>query len=105
MMKFSLDCRPTASVICATGRIDRHQFSMRGTVSTNPFDDDNGSFFVLINDEEQHSLWPSFAEIPAGWRVVHGEADRAACLDYIAQNWPDIRPKSLRQRLAKGGGA
>src|SRR5262249_17451716 len=71
-------------------------------VSINPFDDDNGSFFVLINDEEQHSLWPTFADVPAGWRVVYGEADRAACLDYIEQNWPDIRPKSLRDRLAAG---
>ena len=70
------------------------------SVSVNPFDDDNGSFFVLVNDEEQHSLWPTFADVPAGWRVVYGEADRAACLDYIEQNWPDIRPKSLRERLA-----
>ena len=69
-------------------------------VTTNPFDDDNGSFFVLINDEEQHSLWPSFADVPAGWRVVYGEADRAACLGYIDENWTDIRPKSLRERLA-----
>jgi uncharacterized protein YbdZ (MbtH family) len=76
-----------------------------GIVSTNPFDDDNGSFFVLVNDEEQHSLWPTFAEIPAGWQVVYGEADRAACLEYIEQNWSDIRPKSLRQRLAEGRGA
>jgi uncharacterized protein YbdZ (MbtH family) len=68
-------------------------------VSINPFDDDNGSFLVLVNDEEQHSLWPVFANVPAGWRVVYGEADRAACLDYIEQNWPDIRPKSLRERL------
>jgi uncharacterized protein YbdZ (MbtH family) len=68
-------------------------------VSINPFDDDNGSFLVLANDEEQHSLWPVFADVPAGWRVVYGEADRAACLDYIEQNWPDIRPKSLRERL------
>jgi uncharacterized protein YbdZ (MbtH family) len=70
-------------------------------VSTNPFDDDDGSFFVLVNDEEQHSLWPTFAAVPDGWRVVHGEADRAACLDYIEQNWADIRPKSLRERLAQ----
>ena len=72
-------------------------------MSNNPFDDDNGSFFVLVNDEEQHSLWPTFADVPAGWRVVYGEADRAACLDYIEQNWPDIRPKSLRERLAAAG--
>jgi uncharacterized protein YbdZ (MbtH family) len=72
-------------------------------MSVNPFDDDNGSFFVLVNDEEQHSLWPTFSDVPAGWRVAFGEAERAACLDYIEQNWTDIRPKSLRDRLAEGG--
>ncbi|GAB7144221.1 MbtH family protein [Mycobacterium riyadhense] len=70
-------------------------------MSVNPFDDDNGTFFVLINDEEQHSLWPTFAEIPEGWRVVYGEAQRDACLTYIDENWTDIRPKSLREKLAQ----
>ena len=42
---------------------------------------------------------PARADVPEGWQVVYGEADRAACLDYIEQNWPDIRPKSLRERL------
>ena len=69
-------------------------------MSINPFDDTDGSFFVLVNDEEQHSLWPTFADVPAGWRVAYGEADRAACLDYVEQNWADIRPKSLREKLA-----
>jgi uncharacterized protein YbdZ (MbtH family) len=69
-------------------------------VSVNPFDDvEDGSFFVLINDEEQQSLWPAFADVPAGWRVVHGEADRGACLEYVEQNGHDIRPKTLRDRL------
>jgi uncharacterized protein YbdZ (MbtH family) len=75
-----------------------------GAVSINPFDDDDGTFFVLVNDEEQHSLWPAFADVPACWRVVYGEAGRAACLDYIEQNWTDIRPKSLRERLSAGQG-
>ena len=74
---------------------------VRIPVSSNPFDDDNRSFFVLVNDEEQHSLWPSFAEGPAGWRVVYGEAKRAACVDYIEQNWPDIRLKTLRERFSQ----
>jgi uncharacterized protein YbdZ (MbtH family) len=69
-------------------------------LSVNPFDDENGTFVVLINEEEQHSLWPVFADVPEGWRVVFGESDRASCLDYIEQHWPDIRPKSLRDRLA-----
>ena len=68
-------------------------------MSSNPFDDDNGTFYVLINAEEQHSLWPTFAAIPDGWTVVFGEATRTDCLAYVEQNWPDIRPKTLRDRL------
>lgn len=69
-------------------------------MSTNPFDDEKGRFVVLVNGEEQHSLWPTFADIPDGWRVVFGEGDRAACLEFIEREWTDIRPKSLRDRLA-----
>ena len=69
-------------------------------MSTNPFDDDSGTFFVLVNDEEQHSLWPVFVDIPAGWRAVYGEAGRAECLDHVEQNWTDMRPKSLREVMA-----
>jgi MbtH protein len=61
----------------------------------NPFDDDAGTFLALINDEGQYSLWPTFADIPAGWSIVHGPDGRAACLDYIETNWTDMRPKSL----------
>jgi uncharacterized protein YbdZ (MbtH family) len=75
------------------------------TLSVNPFDDDSGRFFVLVNDEEQHSLWPVFADIPDGWRVVYGEAERAACLEYVERRWSDIRPKSLRERLARETGS
>ncbi|MEZ0051421.1 uncharacterized protein YbdZ (MbtH family) [Mycobacterium sp. MAA66] len=71
-------------------------------MTTNPFDDDSANFLVLVNEEEQHSLWPTFAAVPDGWQVVFGEADRAACLDYIDREWADIRPKSLRDRLAEG---
>jgi uncharacterized protein YbdZ (MbtH family) len=70
-------------------------------MQSNPFDDDNATFLVLVNDEEQRSLWPTLADVPAGWRVVYGDADRAACLDYVEQNWTDIRPKGLRERVAQ----
>ena len=65
----------------------------------NPFDDPEGRYLVLVNDEGQHSLWPSFAEVPAGWRTVHGEADRQSCLDYVGRHWTDLRPKSLVVQL------
>ncbi|EKF23207.1 protein mbtH [Mycolicibacterium hassiacum DSM 44199] len=59
---------------------------------TNPFDDDHGTFSVLINDEDQHSLWPEFLPVPQGWRVVFGPAGRADCLAYVDTAWTDIRP-------------
>jgi MbtH protein len=69
-------------------------------VSSNPFDDENGTFYVLVNDEEQHSLWPTFKEVPEGWRVVFGADGRQACLDYVDEHWTDLRPKSLRERMS-----
>lgn len=62
---------------------------------TNPFEDPEGSYYVLVNGEGQHSLWPSFVDVPAGWTVTFGVADRQACLDHIEANWTDLRPKSL----------
>ena len=66
---------------------------------TNPFEDENGTYLVLVNAEEQHSLWPAFAEVPAGWRVVFGEDTRAACVAYVEEHWTDLRPKSLRAQM------
>lgn len=64
-------------------------------MTTNPFEDPQGRFLVLVNDENQHSLWPSFAEVPAGWRAVFGEDTREACLAYVESHWTDLRPASL----------
>ncbi|WJV50604.1 MbtH family protein [Streptomyces flavofungini] len=64
---------------------------------SNPFDDADGRFSVLVNDEGQHSLWPEFAEVPGGWTVTHGPADRQSCLDHVEANWTDLRPRSLRE--------
>ncbi|WP_018501437.1 MbtH family protein [Parafrankia discariae] len=74
-------------------------------MSTNPFDDENGTFFVLVNSEGQHSLWPSFAVVPAGWTVVHGEETRQSCLDYVEANWTDLRPRSLVEQMERGASA
>ncbi|MGW5733510.1 MULTISPECIES: MbtH family protein [Streptomyces] len=69
--------------------------------SGNPFDDENGTFLVLANAEEQYSLWPSFADVPDGWTVVHDKSTRAEAVEYVEQNWTDMRPKSLRDRAAQ----
>jgi uncharacterized protein YbdZ (MbtH family) len=71
-----------------------------GLMSSNPFDDANGRFYVVVNEEQQHSLWPSFAEIPAGWRKVFGDESREKCLAYVEENWTDLRPQSLRDAMA-----
>ena len=63
---------------------------------TNPFDDPEGRFHVLVNDEGQHSLWPSFADIPAGWTSTFGPDTRDACVAYVEEHWTDLRPLSLR---------
>jgi MbtH protein len=66
---------------------------------TNPFEDENGVYHVLVNDEGQHSLWPSFVEIPKGWTAIHKSDNRAACLDFINQHWTDMRPNSLIESM------
>lgn len=68
---------------------------------TNPFEDEEGSYYVLVNDEDQHSLWPVFVDVPDGWRVVFGPEPRQACLDYVEQHWTDLRPRSLREQMGE----
>jgi MbtH protein len=62
---------------------------------TNPFEDQDGTYYALINEEGQYSLWPVFADIPGGWEVAHGPDGRQACLDVINERWQDMRPLSL----------
>jgi MbtH protein len=66
-----------------------------------PFEDENGTYLALINDEGQYSLWPEYIEVPAGWITVHGPAGRQACLDYISEHWTDMRPRSLIESMER----
>ncbi|MFC7342284.1 MbtH family protein [Saccharopolyspora griseoalba] len=59
---------------------------------SNPFEDDGAQYFALINELDQYSLWPAAIEVPAGWTVAHGPADRQSCVDHIEVNWTDMRP-------------
>ena len=63
---------------------------------TSLFDATDGPYLVLINDEEQRSLWPAGIPVPPGWRVELSDSDRQGCLDHIERHWTDMRPKSLR---------
>jgi MbtH protein len=63
-------------------------------------DSEETGFQVVVNDEEQHSIWFSDRALPDGWRAVGREGTKQECLDYIEQAWPDITPLSVRRRLA-----
>jgi len=67
---------------------------------TNPFDDPDGTFLVVVNHEDQHSLWPEFAPVPAGWTTVYGPGGRDEALAYVDTHWTDLRPRSLREAMA-----
>lgn len=62
---------------------------------SNPFENDDAQYLVLTNAEGQHSLWPSFAEIPGGWDIALEATSRARALEYVEENWTDMRPASL----------
>jgi MbtH protein len=57
------------------------------------------AYIVLINSEEQHSLWPAHKAIPAGWRQVGPTGSKAECLEYVEKAWTDITPLSVRNRM------
>ncbi|WP_369386593.1 MbtH family protein [Streptomyces sp. CG1] len=67
----------------------------------NPFDDTEGTFLVLINDEGQYSMWPAALDVPAGWAVAHPEDTHQACLDYVEEHWRDMRPRSLVRAMGE----
>jgi MbtH protein len=68
-------------------------------MATNPFEDPDGSYVVLTNDEGQHSLWPHDLAVPAGWSVAREPGSRQDCLDHVEANWTDMRPKSLIEAM------
>lgn len=61
--------------------------------------DDQTIYQVVINHEEQYSIWPTYREMPAGWKAVGPSGKKDVCLDYIEEVWTDMRPLSLRKHL------
>lgn len=60
-------------------------------------------YLVVLNHEEQYSIWPAGRDLPAGWRGEGTEGTRAECLEHIDAIWTDMRPLSLRKRMDQGG--
>lgn len=63
------------------------------------FDREDTVFRVVVNDEEQYSIWPDYKAIPAGWREVGVSGSKQECLDHIEKVWTDMRPLSLRRHM------
>lgn len=64
-------------------------------------EEDNAVYTVVVNHEEQYSIWPEYKEIPKGWRAVGKTGKKAECLAYIKEVWTDMRPLSLRQKMVE----
>ena len=62
-------------------------------------DDDNHVYLVLVNEEEQYSLWPKHKSVPNGWKPVGKEGSKLECTNYVDQVWTDMRPLSLRKKM------
>ncbi|MDP2370113.1 MbtH family protein [Rhodoferax sp.] len=63
-------------------------------------DDEEQTFLVVVNDEGQHSIWPDFKAVPAGWHEIGFKGLKPDCLNHIAKVWTDMRPLSLQRRMA-----
>jgi MbtH protein len=65
-------------------------------------DEDTRLYRVVINHEEQYSIWPVDRDLPLGWNDAGFSGEKAACLDHIKEVWTDMRPLSLRKRMENG---
>jgi uncharacterized protein YbdZ (MbtH family) len=62
-------------------------------------EEDKTIFRVVVNEEEQYSIWPEYKDIPGGWSDVGKLGPKADCLSYINEVWTDLRPLSLRKKM------
>lgn len=69
------------------------------------WDSPETEFHVVINHEEQYSIWPNYKEIPEGWRTTGFTGRKEACLSHIDSVWTDMRPLSLRQSMQERAGS
>ena len=60
---------------------------------------DDRIYIVVVNDDEQYSIWLAHKTIPAGWRDVGKRGPKVECLEYIKEVWTDMRPLSLRRQM------
>ena len=63
--------------------------------------EDTTTYKVVVNHEEQYSIWPAYRENPLGWRDAGKSGPKPECLAYIKEVWTDMRPLSLREKMAE----
>ena len=63
--------------------------------------EDNTNYKVVVNHEEQYSIWPADRENPLGWRDSTKSGSKTECLAYIKEVWTDMRPLSLKKKMEK----
>jgi MbtH protein len=66
---------------------------------SNDEQEDTTIYKVVVNHEEQYSIWPEYRENPLGWRDAGKTGSKAECLEYIRETWVDMRPLSLRKQM------
>ncbi len=67
----------------------------------NDEEEDRETYMVVVNHEEQYSIWSEYRDLPPGWRAAGKSGLKSECLEYINQVWTDMRPLSLRKRMAE----
>jgi MbtH protein len=82
-------------VIEVPGKNNRKETSIMPTYE----EEDKTVYTVVVNHEEQYSIWPTHKEIPKGWKAVGKEGLKPECLQYVDEVWTDMRPLSLRKRM------
>lgn len=66
---------------------------------SNDEQEDTTIYRVVVNHEEQYSIWPTYLEIPLGWKDAGKSGNKAECLAFVKEVWTDMRPLSLRQKM------
>jgi MbtH protein len=92
----SLECLELLGKLAQAGSSKRRMLDM-----TDRSESDEAIYRVVMNDEEQYSIWPDDKKIPDGWHAVGTRGSKAECLQYIEETWTDMRPLSLRKRMAE----
>src|SRR5207244_826620 len=90
--------------VCSGDRVELEDISVhnqrsRGGMMNNNNNDERTVYNVVVNAEDQYSIWPEHKTIPRGWSATGKRGTKAECLAQIKEVWIDMRPRSLRQRM------